>query len=145
MHAKSIFTNPSIIGVCESHQPPGALVLLSQREQSDSSSVHLQQSESRRFPLPQLRNRGRVRFLPLPHIRVTEITGVLTEIYLLSTTCLPASSSLLQRDRDRGIAPAHKLLIEILFFQLFTFPLLAWSEVRPILSSLLSSHSLAFC
>lgn len=74
---------------------------------------------------------------------IPELTGLLTEIYLLATTCLPASSLLLQRDPTRGIAPAHKLLIEILFFQLFTFPLLAWPEVRPVLTRLLTRTSLS--
>ena len=72
---------------------------------------------------------------------IPELTGLLTELYLLATTCLPASSLLLQRDPTRGIAPAHKLLIEILFFQLFTFPLLAWPEVRPVLTRLLTRTS----
>lgn len=74
---------------------------------------------------------------------IPELTGLLTELYLLATTCLPASSLLLQRDPTRGIAPAHKLLIEILFFQLFTFPLLAWPEVRPVLTRLLTRTSLS--
>ena len=80
-------------------------------------------------------------FFPSPRVMssVTEITGLLTELYLLMTTCLPASSSLLQRDAKKGISPAHKILIEVLFFQLFTFPLLSWAEIKPLVTSLLRS------
>ena len=120
------------------YQQSGEHLLLPQREQPHPPPVHPQRAGRPLFPPPKLRNRQNVRIPPFFSSSIPELTGLLTELYLLATTCLPASSLLLQRDPTRGIAPAHKLLIEILFFQLFTFPLLAWPEVRPVLTRLLT-------
>lgn len=75
-------------------------------------------------------------------VSVTELLGLLTEVYLMITTCLPSSSLLLQRSSVYGISCAQKLLFEIMFFQLFTFPLLSWCELKPEVSMILNRHSL---
>lgn len=61
---------------------------------------------------------------------MTETLGLLTEIYLMMTTCLPTSSLLLQKSKHTFISPAQKILIEILYLQFFTFPLLSWREMK---------------
>ena len=74
---------------------------------------------------------------------ITEITGILTEVYLLVTICLPTSSLLLRPNITYGITPADKLLLNIAYFQLFTFPLLAWGELRPVFTSVLQCTIIA--
>lgn len=63
------------------------------------------------------------------------------------TTCLPTTSSLFQRSPEYGINASQKLLFEILFFQMYTFPLLSWSELKTEISLILlcrfSSSSLS--
>lgn len=72
---------------------------------------------------------------------VTELLGLLTEVYLMITTCLPSSSLLLQRSSVYGISCSQKLLLEIMYFQLFSFPLLSWCELKPEVSMILNSYS----
>ena len=70
---------------------------------------------------------------------ITEALGLITEIYLVATLCLPASSLLLHPSDLHSISPAEKLLLEIAFFQLFSFPLFSWGEIKPVFTSVLQS------
>ena len=69
--------------------------------------------------------------------RITEFVGILTEVYLMITTCLPTSSTLFQRSSEYRINASQKLLFEILFFQMYTFPVISWSELKSEISSIL--------
>lgn len=76
--------------------------------------------------------------------RITELVGILTEVYLMITTCLPTSSSLFQRSSEYGINASQKLLFEILFFQMYTFPVISWSELKSEISSILLCYFYSF-
>ena len=49
----------------------------------------------------------------------------------MMTSCLPSSSLLFQKHKQYAISPFDKLLLEIMYLQLFTFPLLSWGELKP--------------
>lgn len=68
---------------------------------------------------------------------ITEITGILAEVYLLTSICLPATSLLLRPSLTFGVTPADKLLLNVAYLQLFTFPLLAWGDIRSAFAAVL--------
>ena len=70
---------------------------------------------------------------------MTELVGLLTEIYLMANSCFPSSSLLHQPSDQYRITPSQKLLFVILSFQLFTFPILSWSEFKPEITAILNS------
>jgi len=59
------------------------------------------------------------------------------------TTCLPTSSLILQKSKHTFISPVQKVLIEILYLQFFTFPLLSWKELKQEVLMIL--RRLTFC
>lgn len=68
---------------------------------------------------------------------ITEITGILAEVYLLTSICLPATSLLLRPSLTFGVTPADKLLLNVAYLQLFTFPLLSWGDIRSAFAAVL--------
>lgn len=68
---------------------------------------------------------------------ITEITGILAEVYLLTSICLPATSLLLRPSLTFGVTPVDKLLLNVAYLQLFTFPLLAWGDIRSAFAAVL--------
>lgn len=69
--------------------------------------------------------------------RITELLGVLVELYLMMTSCLPSTSLLFQKHKQFAISPFQKVLLEIMYLQLFTFPLLSWGELKPEITLIL--------
>lgn len=62
---------------------------------------------------------------------------MLVELYLMMTSCLPSCSLLFQKHKQYAISPFQKLLLEIMYLQLFTFPLLSWGELKPEITVIL--------
>ena len=68
---------------------------------------------------------------------IPERLGLLTEIYLMMTSCLSTNSFLLSRNNPKRMSAADKLLLEIMYLQFFTLPLLSWKDIKPVVSTLL--------
>ena len=75
--------------------------------------------------------------------RVTEVLGLFMEIHLMMTTSLPSNSILFSNNVHFVISPHDKILLDILYLQLFSFPLLSWREIRPEIVSICKSSFFA--